>query len=384
MSGSHAAARVYRLRKLSEVPIDFQRRGLVQVLLLWFDEHGRDLPWRRTRNAYAIWVSEIMLQQTQVQTVIGYWERWMREFPETKSLAKAPEERVLKLWEGLGYYSRARNLWRAAQQLVAVRGSLLPSTVEELMELPGIGRYTAGAIASIAYNQPAAILDGNVIRVLSRLMSMAGDPKGAENQKRLWAEARLWVEAATAEQLGVTQNRYGDINQSLMELGATLCTPTKPRCSDCPIASGCRAFHLGTPETFPQLAARPATQRRWFATALIRCQGRVLVSRRPQDVVNGGYWEFPNCELDSADADPAQAIGVFLGIDSARFQQCGEIRHSITRFRILQRLVGTEVASCGRLRQCLPGGKWVTLAELESLHLTGPHRKLARRLWRNG
>lgn len=325
-----------------------------------------------------------MLQQTQVQTVIGYWERWMREFPAIGNLADAPEERVLKLWEGLGYYSRARNLWRAAKQLKASGNGNLPSTVEELMELPGVGPYTAGAIASIAYNQPAAILDGNVIRVLSRLLSMAGDPKGVENQKRLWAEARLWVEAATVEPPGVTRNRHGDLNQSLMELGATLCTPTKPRCTECPIASGCRAFRLGTPEAFPQLAKRPAAQRRWFATALIRCQGKVLVSRRPQDVVNGGYWEFPNCELDSADADPARAIGVLLGIEPTRLHPCGEVRHSITRYRILQRLVGTEVSSCGRLRQSLPGGKWVTLAELESLHLTGPHRKLARRLWGNG
>jgi len=325
-----------------------------------------------------------MLQQTQVQTVIGYWERWMREFPDIQSLASAPEERVLKLWEGLGYYSRARNLRRAAQQLLAVESRTLPSTVQELSELPGIGRYTAGAIASIAYNQPAPILDGNVIRVLSRLMTMAGDPKSAENQKRLWDEARSLVEATTADQLGQPQNRCGDFNQALMELGATLCTPTKPRCRDCPIASACRAFQSGVPDSYPQVAKRPAADKRWFATALIQCQGSVLVSRRPLDGVNGGYWEFPNCELPSAAADPSQAIGALLGVDPEQLQGCGEIRHSITRFRMLQRLVGTELSYRGRLVRRLACAKWVTLAELESLHLTGPHRKLARRLWGNG
>jgi len=348
----------------------------VAALIPWFRGRARDLPWRRTRDPYAIWVSEIMLQQTQVRTVIPYWERWMRALPDVRALARAPEERVLKLWEGLGYYSRARNLQRAARMLVE-RGSAFPDTVEGLMELPGIGRYTAGAIASIAFHRPAPILDGNVIRVLTRVFALGGDPKAARLNTRLWTLAGTLVRAAA------TPNGDSDacsaLNQGLMELGALICTPKEPGCGECPVERHCRARALKQVNRFPRGARPAATVSLRRLVVVAEQRGRRFVRQRPVGVVNGGYWEFLERDLKGEEQSAAVASD-WLGQPSARFEALGRVRHAITRHRILLEVY--------RLRGGLPrsvatSGRWVSPGQLAALPMTGAHRQIAGRYLRS-
>ena len=213
-----------------------RRSELRTALLAWYRAHRRDLPWRRTRDPYAIWISEAMLQQTRVETVIPYWERFLARFPDVEALATADADDVIACWAGLGYYSRARNLHRAAQIVVERHAGRLPADVELLRELPGVGRYTAGAVASIAFDRPAPIVDGNVARVLARLFGIAADVRSRAVQERLWREAE---ELARGEDPGA-------LNQALMELGAMVCTPRAPRCADCPWSRRCAAFAHGS------------------------------------------------------------------------------------------------------------------------------------------
>jgi A/G-specific adenine glycosylase len=275
-------------------------------LLTWYLKHRRDLPWRRTKNPYAIWVSEIMLQQTTVATVIPYYEKFLKRFPTVKTLAEAPEEEVLKYWSGLGYYSRARNLQKAAKiilsgpvasgafcrrDLTAVRKS--PShhpTVAELLQLPGIGRYTAGAIASIAFDQKAPIVDGNVIRVLSRIFKIGEDPKSSEGQKVFWKKAEEVL----------PEKHCGDFNQALMELGATICLPENPLCLVCPVSALCK----GKKETGKYPKAKKKTDYRdvlMTAAVIVKEEGKIrkiLMIQRPQKGLLKGMWEIPMVEGD--------------------------------------------------------------------------------------
>ena len=263
---------------------------MVSLLLEWFRHHARDLPWRRGHNAYAIWVSEIMLQQTQVKTVIPYWERWMAALPTIASLARAEPGKLHKLWEGLGYYTRVRNLHKAARVVVEKHGGRFPERFEDVLDLPGIGRYTAGAICSIAFNQPQPILDGNVIRVLTRAFGIAGNPREKTVSERLWALAgELVREAGAPRRLELSAGRLGSplgtgacsrLNQSLMELGALVCTPKAPRCNACPINKLCLARKEGRIEELPKLPGRPRTTRRRFVAFVTRRAGKFLVRQR--------------------------------------------------------------------------------------------------------
>ncbi len=266
-------------------------------LLDWYDRHRRDLPWRDIDDPYATWVSEIMLQQTQVSTVVDYYERWLERFPTLESVAEADREEVLDLWEGLGYYRRARYLHRSAQQLVEEGDGTLPDTADELEELPGIGPYTAGAIASIAFDEPTPVVDGNVARVLSRLRTLEGDPKERANEKIQW---RL------ADQL-VDPDRPGDFNQAMMELGSAICTPQNPNCLICPVREHCQAFETGQPEQYPEPTDRPTQKSVSAATAVtVRRPEEGLeefaVVKRPAEGLLGGLWEFPTVELEDDDA----------------------------------------------------------------------------------
>lgn len=354
------------------------RARRARQLIKWFTGAARDLPWRRTTDPYAIWVSEVMLQQTQVATVIPYWERWLREFPDPATLAAAPETRVLKLWEGLGYYSRARNLQRAALIVVQDHAGHLPTGVADLRTLPGIGPYTAGAIASIAFNQPAALLDGNVIRVLTRHEAWRGNPKGRDLNLRLWAEAQKLVEAAAAlpatRATDSTRN-CSAFNQALMELGATVCTPITPRCAECPWHNSCQAKARHQATDFPETAPRPTVEQRKFATALLQHRGRWLVRQRPAEVVNAGYWEFPNQEIVD-DTEPLAVLVGWLGIPAVQLKSAGTLRHAITRYRMTQHLFRADVLQAVKM----DASRWVSIAELTDLALTGPHRRLARTL----
>jgi A/G-specific adenine glycosylase len=255
-------------------------------LLDHYDVHRRDLPWRGESDPYRVWVSEVMLQQTRVQTVIPYYRRWMERFPDVEALAAADEDDVLSLWEGLGYYSRARNLQKAARVVRERHGGSLPDSADALRGLPGFGAYTAGAVASIAFNAPAPAVDGNVRRVLSRLFDLAA-PTGAELQAR-------------AAEL-VDPTRPGDFNQALMDLGATVCMPIEPRCSACPLETLCQARVRGTVHLRPGARPRKVIPQRSFAVAVILDrEDRVLLVRRPRVGLLGGMWAFPEVEAESA------------------------------------------------------------------------------------
>lgn len=343
--------------------------ALVPLLLAWFAAQARDLPWRRTRDPYAIWVSEIMLQQTQVKTVIPYWERWLRELPDVVALALADGARLHKLWEGLGYYTRVRNLQRAARQIVAQHDGKFPDRFEAVLTLPGIGRYTAGAICSIAFNQPTPIVDGNVARVLARVFGLRTEVTAKETQDKLWALATTLVGEAEAhaqrERTPVAACSH--LNQSLMELGAMICTPRAPACGACPLAAWCVAQKAGKPERFPVKRARPpATARRVVAFVAERA-GKYLVHQRPPGGVNAGLWEFPNVEVTSGEG--AELSGKPL---------C-TIKHSITRYRITLEAVRVPP---GQLPSAVrrAGGRWCGLADLEALAFTSAHRRIVRRL----
>lgn len=350
-------------------------------MLAWFPTAARDLPWRRTRDPYAIWISEIMLQQTQVSTVIPYWERWMSSFPDVHHLAAAPEARVLKLWEGLGYYSRARHLRHAAQLLLERHAGRFPANAQALQELPGIGPYTAGAIASIAFNQAAPILDGNVARVLARWFTLPGDPSQPAARRLLWELADRLVRLAARRPASPERERFGGncsvLNQALMELGATICTPARPACERCPLRASCRARRTGTVADYPAPRRRPKSTRRALVTVVLEADGLYLVRQRPADAVNGGFWEFPNREIDPA-GDPAPEAAAWLGLPLHQLGPSLPLRHAITRYRFLQHVFQVH----GRPPRIPDQGQtcWVDRAALDTLHLTGPHRRLVRQL----
>jgi len=353
-----------------------KHRNIVPRLLAWFARNARDLPWRRTRDPYAIWVSEIMLQQTQVQTVLPYWERWMRALPNLAALAKAKPARLHKLWEGLGYYTRVRNLQRAARLIRAQHRGRFPRDFEAVLALPGVGRYTAGAVCSIAFNQPKPILDGNVVRVLTRCYGIAGDPRDRRVNERLWQLAEELVLRA-AENRGRAR-ACAQLNESLMELGALVCTPRQPQCDRCPIVKECVAFQQGRVHQLPR-RRRPvrATPRR-FVAFVAQNGSRFLVSQRPAGGVNAHLWEFPNLELAPEDTDLTRAARRALGVRVTTLEPLGTIRHSITRYRIT--LEGYRVMS--RPADGIPAtnGRWLGLGRLRQLAFTSAHKQLLERI----
>lgn len=365
---------------LRKTPI-LRAHDIAGRLVGWFARSARDLPWRRTLDPYAIWVSEAMLQQTQVTTVIPYWNRWMAELPDIQSLAQTPADKVLKLWEGLGYYRRARHLHQAASEVVEAHHGVLPSDLEGWLALPGIGRYTAGAIVSIAFNHPAPILDGNVIRVLSRLLALPGDPGQRDVRDSLWDAAGKLVAAAanmdappalTHAPLVKLSGPCSAINQSLMELGATVCTPASPRCDACPVSTLCRARKTRCPTDFPRPTQRPPVTRRTLAAVLWQNSGCWLVWRRPEGSVNAGLWEFPSIECNPGD-DPRASLAGWLGIDTRRLASAGTIRHAITRYSIEQHLFTLEGSAFDAATP--PGAEWKPKAELHELAWTSAHRR---------
>jgi A/G-specific adenine glycosylase len=351
-------------------------RGIVAPLLAWYDQVRRDLPFRRTRDPYAIWVSEVMLQQTQVSTVLPYYERWMRRFPTVGHLAVAEEADVLHAWQGLGYYSRARSLLRAARVVAERHAGELPRSTELLLDLPGIGPYSAGAIASIAFEQRVPVVDGNVVRVLCRLFELEGDPARAPLKQELWARAAELVPEA----------RPGDFNQALMELGATLCTPQKPRCLACPLQSACKARASGRVELLPQVAARaPVTQLR-MAAAVLNRGGRLLVVQVEASAKRwAGMWQFPAVELaagesEAAGAERAAALAISGRVGPLR--PLGVLKHSVTRYRITLSAFGGSPAQSSGQRGPADHTQWLSLEQLGAVAMPAAHRRVLR--WPRG
>jgi A/G-specific adenine glycosylase len=345
---------------------------LTERLLNWFQAQQRELPWRAGRDPYAIWVSEVMLQQTQVQTVLPYYRRWLGAFPTVEHLAQATEAEVMAHWQGLGYYSRARNLHRGAQSVVA-NGGEMPTDVAGLRELPGVGAYTAGAIASIALGQDEPAIDGNIERVLTRLFTLEGDPKREPLRSALWSLARRLLPAG----------RAGAFNQALMELGATCCTPKRPLCDRCPVRQDCRAAAEGEPTRFPQNAPRAKLTDVQTVAAVARRQDRVLLAELLSEAPRwGGLWVFPFAELCSGETEPEtaeRAVRDFTGLQARATDKLHELTHHITRYRIRLQLRHVLVgAARARARGTCKNVAWVPLADLERLAMPAPHRKLAR------
>ena len=345
----------------------FRRR-----LLAWYARHARDLPWRRSTNPYRVWVSEVMLQQTQVETVRPYFQRFMQTFPTVKKLAAADEQQVLRLWEGLGYYRRARSLHAAAKQVVGEHGGRFPRDVAELQMLPGIGRYTAGAIASIAYDARAPILEANTIRLFARLIGYRDDPTKSAGQKILWQ---------TAEDV-LPRQRIAHFNQGLMELGSLVCKPTNPNCHECPVASLCVANQTGAQAAIPLATKKTQFTDLSEAAVVVRKNGQVLLRQCATDERWAGLWDFPRFALESEGplfvrdeliAKVQQQTGVH--IDPGNLLKT--IKHGVTRYRITLDCYEARYRS-GRIQQTTQ--RWCTVDELNSLPLSSTGRKLAKLL----
>ena len=322
-------------------------------LLAWFDQHGRhDLPWQQDKTPYRVWLSEIMLQQTQVQTVIPYFLRFVAQYPTVEQLAAASEDEVLHLWTGLGYYARARNLHRAARCIVADHGGVFPADVETLEQLPGIGRSTAGAIASLAMDVRAAILDGNVKRVLARHDAVAGWSGSAKTLAELWRLAELY----TPEQ------RVADYNQGMMDLGATLCTRQNPRCEHCPVSGTCLARKRSEQHLFPgRKPPRTLPERETHFLVFRRPDGAVLLHKRPGAGIWGGLWCFP--EATDPEQPPA-ALGQLFESETGQRTRLDPILHSFSHYRltILPVMISIEqtperIAEVDSVRWVTPGGE---------------------------
>ncbi len=335
-----------------------ETRNLVHALLSWYRRHHRDLPWRNTRDPYRIWLSEIMLQQTRVTTVIPYYERFLDRFPTIDSLADAPEQQLLECWSGLGYYRRARQMQQAARHIVEEHGGDFPRDYDSIRALPGIGVYTAAAVASIAFGLPHAVVDGNVLRVLTRLFNEEGDISKAEVRGRIEEQAQALGQAGAPR-------RFALFNQAVMELGATLCVPRNPRCLLCPLRGSCAARKKGVENQRPVKAAKAKAEKLDMAVAVVRRGTKLLLRQRPADLpLMPGFWELPEISGKKLGADCFDGLGL-TGLESL-----GEFRHGIT-FRAYR-----GRAYRARLRGRAPRGySWVTPERLPALALTTVTRK---------
>lgn len=336
------------------------------ALLDWYDRQAADLPWRNKSvtasghpEPYYVWLSEIMLQQTQVDTVIPYFLRFLERYPRIQSLADAPLDSVLKSWEGLGYYSRARNLHKTAQIIANQHGGKFPSDVDTLLTLPGIGRYTAGAIASIGFGTVAPVLDGNVIRVFARLTDLADDVTQPAVQAKLWKLAETWV----------SRSRPGDYNQALMELGRTVCKPRAPLCKACPLQAHCKAYANNTQELRPVKRKKAPTPHYDVAAGIIRDNaGRILIAQRPPDGLLGGLWEFPGGKQEPDETLP-QCLQRELREELAIEVEVGTlfvvVKHAFTHFKITLHAFECRYISGEPQKLGVHDWAWVTETQLE-------------------
>jgi A/G-specific adenine glycosylase len=346
-----------------------QTRKIQKRLLHWYKKNKRDLPWRKTRDPYAIWVSEIMLQQTQVPTVVPYYKKFLKSFPTVHHLAKANLSKVLKVWEGLGYYSRARNLHRASQIVANHFNGRIPDNLTDLRTLPGIGRYTAGAILSIAFNKEAPILDGNVKRVLSRLFAVDGNPVRGETEVLLWH---------LSESL-LPKGHASSFNQGLMDLGATICTPKEPQCSQCPLRDLCKGKASGNPERFPTRTLKKKIPQIEAVSAVIQEGGKVLLQQRPPEGFLGGLWEFPNWKIEGKRRLRPRLrlrndIKKKTGMNVEVKELMGVFHQTYSHFKL-----DLHVFHCQFLDR-REKGKWIPIKNLPLFPMSRIHRKIAEKI----
>ena len=344
-------------------------RQFQKKLILWFKENQRPMPWRTKADPYRIFVVEVMLQQTQIKTVIPYYKRWLKIFPNVRSLAEAPIDQVLKLWEGLGYYSRARNLHKAAQIIVGQFGGKIPNDPKTLMTLPGIGRYTAGAISSIAFQKPVPLVDGNVARVFSRLFNIKKDILKPETQKEFYA---------LAEKL-VPEKNPGIFNQALMELGSLVCIPEMPKCSVCPVKSLCLAFKKGDPSRLPVRSKAAPVKKIDMVVGIIRNNGKILIRKRPDQGIWGGLWEIPGtvcAKNESLEEALTQEFKKTLQLSVTSMFKLTPLEHRFTHRQAFIYPFVCSVKKNGRTESNGIKTKWVDANQLKTFSFPVPHQKI--------
>ncbi len=343
-------------------------------LLAWYANHKRDLPWRRdARDPYRVWISETLLQQTQVTTVIPYYKKFLARFPTVRALARARLDTVLKAWEGAGYYARARNLHRAAKEIVKRFGGKIPGTVEELRELPGIGRYTAGAIASIAFGRAEPVVDGNVARVLCRYFAIRQPPKETRTQKELWARAEKLL----------PRGRAGDFNQALMELGATICTPRHPLCAQCPLTRDCAARRLGIQEQLPVKVKKIKLPHHQIGAGVIWKGKKILIAKRLANDLLGGLWEFPGGKRERGESLPEcvrREVREELGINVSVGKEIAVVPHGYSHFTITLHVFECRyIRGAPRALECADW-KWVAPRALSRYAFPAANRRVIQLL----
>jgi A/G-specific adenine glycosylase len=344
------------------------------TLLDWFDKNKRDMPWRQTSDPYKIWISEIMLQQTQVNTVIPYYERFLDRFPDVEQLADASQQTVLKMWEGLGYYSRARNMHKAAQEVVADFSSVFPDSYDELLQLKGIGPYTAAAVSSIAFQRQQAVVDGNVIRVLSRYYGIKDDVRRSKVKSNI---------QIIADSL-IPRDRPGDFNQAVMELGATICTPKNPVCDSCPLSIDCVAYKTAKTEIIPYKSPRKKIPHHHIGVGLIKDNNaKLLIALRPDDAMLGGLWEFPGGKKEKGEninKTVERELNEELGVTVAVGDKFMDLKHAYSHFKITLHAYWCTIESGTPRPKSSTKLKWVTLEEIDEYPFPKANKVLIEKL----
>ncbi|MEW6593456.1 MAG: A/G-specific adenine glycosylase [Thermodesulfobacteriota bacterium] len=344
---------------------------LPEAILAWFAAHSRDLPWRQDYAPYHILLSEIMLQQTQMERVIGYFSRWIGRFPDISALAAADEEEVLKQWEGLGYYPRARNLHQAARRIMRDHGGVIPADHAALLRLPGIGPYTAGAVMSLAFNQNYPLVDANVERLFARLDDIDSPVREAGNQRFLWQRVRDLI----------PDGRARHFNQALMELGALVCTPRNPACPVCPLSGHCKALRAGTVECRPVRKEKQAVIRIEMVTGILLHQGRIFIQKRPPAGVWANLWEFPGGQLEPGESPEEALVREYreeTEWEIRALEKLRVVRHSYTRYRVTLHgyccllVPGSGPPVLHAAQEC----RWVLPMELDNFAFPTGHRQL--------
>ena len=360
-------------KQLDIIPTSRVARQFARRLLDWYKEHGRDLPWRHTQDPYHILVSEIMLQQTQVERVLRYYPCFLETFPKLKVLAEAPLDRVLKLWEGMGYYARARNLHRAAQIILTEHGGRVPSELSTLQALPGVGYNTAASVASFAYQGAWPVLDGNAIRILCRAFLLEGDPRIRAQHKRLLDLAKTLQPAKWA----------GPFNQALMDLGALICRSTNPQCARCPLSALCAGYASGDPESLPRLTPRPPRPHFDITAGIIWRGKHFLIAQRQHDKLLGGLWEFPGGKQEKEETleqclrrEIREELGIHIRVEEPFMS----LKHGYSHFRFtLHAFHCTYLKGRPRPLGCA-AFKWIQIPELQRYALPRADQKLAAAL----
>lgn len=358
---------------MNKTDISSFRRDLID----WYLANKRDLPWRNTTEPYPIWVSEVMLQQTQVATVVPYYHRFLQQFKDLKSLAGASSQKVLKAWEGLGYYARARNLHRAAGIVLEEHGGLIPNRWDKFRRLPGVGDYIAAAVLSLAFDKPYSVVDGNVKRVLARLLAITDPVNNASSAKKFQQLAELLLD----------QKRPGTFNQAMMELGAVVCKPHEPLCDRCPVQKYCSAYQAGTVSNYPLKLKKPATPQYRIAVGVVFKRDRVLITRRKPSGLLGGLWEFPGGKIQRGESPEAacireikEEVNLVIKVDS----HLSQVRHAYTHFKIVMDVFCCSYVS-GRVTLNGPvDHRWITIAKLDSFPFPKANHKFFDELRKYG